>query len=279
MDRIGIAVWNFPGELLAPKLRMFAEMGYTAVSVNNRLMDTLTDDEESLANRVLEEFDLVATVHGGLIAPGEPLDENLVLRRAERIFRWHKNTGRIACNSYDVPNAQTADGVRRKDPSQIIGVLRKLLDRFAESGVRVLLEDCPLNSEMSEYFAGWTKAYPHLGILVDLGHMNMRLREYRSDQSLAPGAVENYLKAIPWEIAEIHIHSNDGSKDQHGPPYAPNADLKTAARVLREIGFKGISTIELVPAWCGLPEEEVIPACKKSLEYWKKLLNGDQPCT
>ncbi len=274
MDRIGIAVWNFPGDLLAPKLRMFAEMGYTAVSINNRFMDTLTDGEEAEANRVLEEFDLLVTLHGGLVATGEQVDENLILRRAERILRWHKNTGRIVCNSYDVPNTE-ADGMKRKDPARISQVVRLILDRYAESGIRVLLEDCPLNDEMAEYFDGWTKAYPHLGTLVDLGHMNMRLRGRQSDGLLEPGAVENYLKAIPWEIGEIHVHSNDGSKDQHAPPYLLNADLETATRVLREIGFKGISTIELVPAWCGLPEEEVIPACRKSLDYWRRLLNEE----
>jgi len=84
--------------------------------------------------------------------------------------------------------------------------------------------------------------------------------------------VEAYLKGIPWEIVELHVHSNDGSRDQHAPPYAPNADLPTAARVLREIGFTGVSTIELVPAWCGMPPEEIMPACRRSLEYWSDLL-------
>lgn len=273
MARIGIATWNFQGAELAPKLRMFAEMGYTAVSINNRLLDTITAQEEAEANLILDEFDLIVTAHGGFV------DEDVDMRRTERILQWHEHTGRIACNSYDVPSVVAADGIKRAVPEQISDTLAKLLDTFAGTGIRVLLEDCPLNSEIAQHFDGWTEKHPHLGTLADLGHMNMRLRERRSDNPLKPGAVEGYLKALPWEIAELHIHSNDGSKDQHAPPYAPNADLASAAVVLREMGFDGISTIELVPAWCGLPEEEIIPACRKSLKYWRGLMNGETSCT
>lgn len=278
MDRIGIAAWNFNLGSLPEKLRLFAELGYTAASINNNLMDTLSPDEEAAANRVIEEYDLILTFHGGFSKPNEPLDEDLALRRAERIFRWHKRTGRVLNTSYDVPNGESADGTRRKAPEQIIGVLRKVLERFASTDIRVLLEDCPLNAEAAGFFGKLTKEYPHLGILIDLGHMNIRLHGRSSETPLAPGSVEKYLRDIPWEIAELHVHSNDGSKDQHGPPYMPNADLVTAAKVLKDLGFHGVSTIELVPAWCGLPEEEIVPACRKSLEYWRGLMEGTE-CT
>jgi sugar phosphate isomerase/epimerase len=120
---------------------------------------------------------------------------------------------------------------------------------------------------------GWTEKHPHLGVLIDLGHMNLRLREPKHDpQPLRPGAIETYLRGIPWEISEVHVHSNDGTKDQHAPPYAPNADLVTAAGVLREIGFQGVSTIEFAPLWCGMAEEEIIPALRRSLQFWRDLL-------
>lgn len=271
--RIGIAVWNFAGEELSPKLRSFAEMGYTAAGINGRLLDSLSDEDEAEAGRVMEEFDLLLTVHSGLTHTDQPLGETTARVRADRIIRWHQRTGRIACSSYDTPHVNIAEGVRRADPEPILGILDELLAVFDGTAIRVLLEDCPIYPEQMHQLQGWTDRYPHLGILVDLGHMNLRLREPSHDpQPLKPGAVEAYLKGIPWEIAELHIHSNDGTKDQHAPPYAPNADLPTAARVLREIGFDGISTIELVPGWCGMPAEEIIPACRRSLEYWSGLL-------
>jgi len=273
MFRIGIATWNFDGDDLGAKLRAFAEMGYTAASINGRLLDSLSDRDQAEASRIMDECDLVLTVHSGLVKTDSPLDETAALMRAERAVKWHKSTGRIVCSSYDTPTARIAEGVSRRDPEPILGIMEELLSLFAGTGIRVLLEDCPTDPEHVRYLKGWTDRYPHVGILVDLGHMNLRLREPRHDpQPLKPGAVEAYLKGIPWEIVELHVHSNDGSGDQHAPPYAPNADLVTAARVLREIGFDGISTIELVPGWCGMPSDEIIPACRRSLECWSDLL-------
>lgn len=273
MSRTGIATWNFAGDELSTKLRTFAEMGYTAAGINGRLLDSLSDDDEAEASTIIDEHDLVLTVHSGLAKTDQPLDETAVLARAARIVRWHQNTGRIVCSSYDTPRVSIAEGVRRADPEPILGILEQLLSVFAGTGIRVLLEDCPTDPEHMHHLQRWTERYPHLGVLVDLGHMNLRLREPRHDpQPLKPGAVEGYLKGIPWEIVELHVHNNDGSRDQHAPPYAPNGDLPTAARVLREIGFNGVSTIEIVPAWCGMPPEEIIPACRRSLEYWGDLL-------
>ncbi len=271
MPGIGIAVWNFQGGQLAGKLRRFAEMGYTAASINNSSLDTLSDEEEADASRVADEYDLALTFHGGFTDKSE--DPRLAVSRAQRIARWQERTGRVACTSYDVPGAPVPGRCSRKEPERIAGMLRDVLGVMEGTGVKVLLEDCPIYPYQEEFFSGWTAKYPGLGVLIDLGHMNLRLREPRDDpRPLEPGAVEAYLKGIPWEIGEIHIHSNDGTRDQHAPPYAPNADMPAAARALKERGFDGISTIELVPKWCGLPEDEIEGACKHSLEYWRGLL-------
>lgn len=271
MSRIGIAIWNFAGDTLGDKLRRFAEMGYTAASINNSSLDLLSDDEEADAGRVADEYDLVLTFHGGFTDKSQ--DPHLAVRRAERIARWHKRMGRVAITSYDVPGVPVPGCCNRKDPDQILGMLEDVLSIMKGTGVKVLIEDCPIYPRDTERLAGWTDRYPHLGVLIDLGHMNLRLREPRHDpQPLTPGGIEAYLKGIPWEIGEVHVHSNDGTKDQHAPPYAPNADMPTAARVLKEIGFGGISTIEFAPSWCGLPEEEIEGACRHSLAYWRGLL-------
>ena len=108
----------------------------------------------------------------------------------------------------------------------------------------------------------------------DLGHMNMMLREPKHDsQPLEPNAVESYIRRIPLTIAETHIHSNDGSEDQHLPPYMGNTDFEEAARALNEVGFEGIHTIEIVPGPDGLPREEILPAASKSILYWRDFLN------
>ena len=271
MSGIGIAVWNFEGDDIAAKLRMFAEMGYTAASINNRSLDLLSDEDESRIAETADEHDLALTFHGGFT--DESQDSQVAVRRAERIARLHERTGRVACTSYDVPGTPVPGCCSRKEPERILGMLEDVLRTMNGTGVKVLLEDCPLYAEDAVRIDGLRERYPHLGVLIDLGHMNLRLREPRHDpRPLDPGAVEAYLRRVPWEIAELHVHSNDGTRDQHAPPYAPNADMAEAARVLREIGFDGISTIELVPKWCGLPDDEIEDACRRSLEHWRGLL-------
>lgn len=253
-------------------MRTFANMGYTAVSINNLALDVISAEEEAEIAKVSDEYDLLLTFHGSL-AGDYRTNEAKVIADAEKIFKWQENTGRVACVSYDTPHVAIAKGIHRADPELVLGVLDKILSIFAGTGVRILLEDCPIFQWQAERMKSLAQKHSHLGILVDLGHMNLRLREPRHEpQPLKPGAVESYLKGIPYEIVELHVHSNDGTKDQHAPPYAPNADLATAAKILREIGFKGISTIELVPAWCGMQPEEIMPACRKSLDYWANLI-------
>lgn len=271
MSRIGIATWNFGEGTLCERVRTFAEMGYNAVSINNRALDFLTEEEEGEISKIADEHDLLLTFHGSLVS--KVADESTIIAHAERMVKWQKRTGRIKCASYDTPHVAIAEGIYRADPQPILGILDMVLSIFSGTGVRVLLEDCPIFPWQAERMKELAEKHVHLAILVDLGHMNLRLREPRHNpQPLKAGAVEEYLKGIPYEIAELHVHSNDGTKDQHAPPYAPNADLATAAKVLREIGFNGVSTIELVPAWCGMQPEEIIPACRKSLDYWANLL-------
>jgi len=261
---------------LGDRLRTFAQMGYTAASVNGRLLDSVSEKELAEADAILEEYDLLLTIHSGLAKNDQPFGEDTALRRAERIVRWHERNGRIVHSSYDIPRVVTPEGVRVPDFDTISREVPRLLGVFRGTGIRVLLEDLPTNSEDADSLQSWREQEPQPGMLLDLGHMNLRLR--RPQQGPLPpisAAVERFIEGIPWQIAELHVHSNDGSKDQHAPPYAPNADLGAAARALRRVGFRGISTIELVPAWCGLAEEEILPACRRSLDYWRELIGAE----
>jgi len=268
MDRIGIALWNFEGDPIG-NLRMFVGMGYTAVSINGKLLDTFGESQEQEILRIATQSDIIFTFHGGLTN-----DEGAsAQRRAIRILKWQECTGRVACVSYDTPRIHTPDGVKRADPEPILPIFREMLELFAGTGIRIALEDCPIDADHLQHLGALQDQYPHAGVLVDLGHMNLRLRE-RARMQTEPTRQEinAYLNEIPWEIVELHVHSNDGTRDQHAPPYFPNADLPSAACTLRDMGFSGISTIEIAPRWCGLTADEAIPAAAKSLEYWRHLI-------
>lgn len=271
MRIVGISTWSLEEESLARRVRAVAEIGYNAVSFLGDFLDATPLDELAGIERVIEKKDLLVTVHSGFGWPHREVDEKVSLAQAERILEWHAKTGRVACLSYDVPWVEISPGIHRTDPTTILGVFEKVLCLSSGSGVRVALEDCPLDPGQLEHFAGWTERFPHWGVLVDLGHMNMRLREPKHDpQPMAPGAVKDYLSRVPIEFVEIHVHSNDGTDDQHLPPYMGNADLPAAARAMQRIRFQGVSTIEFGRAW-GAPGES-LPAAGKSLDYWQGLL-------
>jgi sugar phosphate isomerase/epimerase len=274
MDRMGIATWAIDGESLSSKLRILANIGYDAACVLGNFLNEIPADDLASVERILHERDMVITVHSNFGRPKGEVDEKACLAQAERILEWHKRTGRVECLSYDAPWKEITKGVFRIDPTSILGVFEKVLDLTPESGMRVALEDCPLDDDEAVPFADWEK-YPHWGILVDLGHMNMRLREPKHDvQPLKPGAVEEFLRGIPAPILELHVHSNDGSEDDHLPPYMGNADLATAAHTLKQIGFSGVSTIEFGRAWCNSDAEQILHAARESMGYWSKLMSS-----
>lgn len=273
MNRIGIAVWNFPGDDLMAKVRTFAEMGYNAASVQGEFLDAFSPDDFTAGGDALHELDLLLTVHTGFVSADGAVSRDVVCSQAERILSWHASMGRVACLTYDAPWKEISPGAYRIDPTAIAETFEEVLLMSSGSGVRVALEDWPLRAEDMEECAGWPQKYPHWGVLIGLGHMNMRLREPKdSPRPIAPGATEAYLRAIPAQIVELHVHSNNGTRDQHAPPYMGNTEMASAARALRDVSFGGISTIEMVPSWCGLSPDDAIPAARQSLRYWKDLL-------
>jgi len=268
MSRIGIAVWNFAGDNL-DKITTFADTGYAAISINGRFFDEPSESDHDAVRRVAEERDLLVTVHGGFHGPDkQTIDEAQTITRTRRVLEWQEETGRVAALTFDAPKIMV-EGIRRVDAKTVSSILGKVLSLTAGSGMKVGMEDFPLNESDLALLPDWPSEFSHYGMLVDLGHMNMRLRKNREYEG--PAGVEDYLRALPVPIIELHIHSNGGARDEHAPPYAGNADIPTAARILKAMEFQGISTIEVVPAWCGLSSEEALPAAKKSLEYWKGL--------
>lgn len=275
MGRIGLAVGNFDAENLAAKVRIAADMGYDAIEVHGRFLADTPPDDLAEVEHLLTDHDLVLMVHTGFASTHGMSNPAETVTRTAEILDWHSRTSRLACISYDVPWKEMARGMYRTDPTEIASAFEEVLRVSAGRGVPIALEDWPLDEESLRAHADRVEKYPHWAILLDLGHMNMLLREPKHDpQPLEPDAVESYIRRIPLTIVETHIHSNDGSEDQHLPPYMGNTDFETALRALDEVGFEGIHTIEIVPGPHGLCREEILPAADKTLVYWARLI-GD----
>jgi sugar phosphate isomerase/epimerase len=83
--------------------------------------------------------------------------------------------------------------------------------------------------------------YPDsVGLLLDTGHAHMSLR-----YGWCPhGSLAELVRALPSPVVEVHLHDNDGERDQHLPPGEGTADLHGLFEGLFETGFDGPVTVE-----------------------------------
>lgn len=85
---------------------------------------------------------------------------------------------------------------------------------------------------------------PVFGVCWDTGHANIS----GVNQAQAIRELGGHLKAL-------HIHDNDGTKDQHIAPFAGTVPWNEVLQALGEIGYTGDFTFEVVHLTGRLPEE------------------------
>jgi sugar phosphate isomerase/epimerase len=71
-------------------------------------------------------------------------------------------------------------------------------------------------------------------VLLDVGHVNVG----GEDPSDSVRKAREYL-------AHVHIHDNDGTKDQHLVPGDGKIDFAPIVKALREVGYDGYVSAEL----------------------------------
>ena len=86
---------------------------------------------------------------------------------------------------------------------------------------------CELVDTLSEKFE-------NVGVCWDFGHANLMYK----DQTSCLRYVSNRLKVT-------HVHDNNGTYDEHRPPYMGNVDWEKIMPVLKEIGYEGDFSFEV----------------------------------
>jgi len=267
--RTGIATWNFAEGTLAQRIDRFAGMGFNAISLILRDALALASGETPDVEEAISRHDLRVSIHGGLAPRGESIDTHSVLSSFRSFVEWHARTGMLETVNFDA--AKTADGVRRVD--EMRAVLAEMLSVSEGAGFTIGIEDWPLDAEQMKPLVDLAR-YPHFGILIDLGHLNLRLR--KGSDPADPFPVETARESIDrivLPVNELHVHNNDGTRDMHAPPTLGTADLSTLGAMLKAKGVDCISTIELVPAWCGLTEAEGFECAPEAMHFWLKALS------
>ncbi len=274
-DLIGIATWNFRTGTLAGRIDRFADMGYNAMSLNTRDAAPLARGEMPDVDAVLVGRGLPVTIHGGLAAKGEPISRDAILADFQGYADWHARTGLLMSVNYDAPKRQTAEGSWEISAEETRDILGEMLSISEAAGFTVGIEDWPRAAEDLHWVED-LRSSPHFGMLIDLGHLNMRIP--KADDPVHPFSIDaarEYLDRMVLPVNELHVHNNDGVKDLHAPPDVGTADLRAVASLLassgklRSRGPRCVSTIELVPGWCGLSDEEGFAASQRALDFWR----------
>lgn len=258
--KCGVAVWNwldpegslsdFVGELIAE--------GFEALSVQPRQILGLEAGELAAVNALLDAHGMPVTVHAAAGNFPEEVLSGLLERLGPRL------------------HAVTFDGImawaptgRRWDAARMVETLLMVERVGAATGVRYGIEDFPIDAEALDEFGAHLQPVrdnPRWGMLVDLGHLNLR----RHDAAYFGGrSVAENLERLPVPVHEVHVHDNPGDRDLHLPLGSGTLDYGEAARTLRARGFDGIATIEVCPGLHGRQPREVWGARADSLNRWR----------
>ena len=258
--KCGVAVWNWlePEGSLTDFVGEVVAEGFEAISVQPRQILGLEAGELGALNALLDAHEMPVTVHAAAWDFPEEVLSGLLERLGPRL------------------HAVTFDGImawaptgRRWDGRRMVETLLMVERLGAEMGVRYGIEDFPIDAAALAEFADDlqpVRENARWGMLVDLGHLNLRRHEaeYFGRHSVA----EN-IERLPVPVVEVHVHDNPGDRDLHLPLGSGTLDYGEAARALRVHGFDGIATIEVCPGLHGRHPREVWGSRAESLDRWR----------
>ncbi len=273
----GLANWHYPHRTLLENITFFAAHGFEAQALlGYQFLETLRKGGEAAGDAVADAIrrtGTVMTLHHKLPVTHSVEDVYAFFKDIQLIAAWQKKHGLLQVLSFDVEQP-----IRNAIGDYVDHVLQTVPD------VRVAVEDFGLTAaELAQI--EHLKNEPRFGYLLDIGHMYLRFcgRNTRgltlfSNSGLECPVCENpgydaFMRAFgskTFPVFEIHLHNNDGQNDLHW--FLPDGplDMQDIARVLRDIGFDGILTIESAPGFqfpCyGQQADEGI---LKTLDHWK----------
>jgi sugar phosphate isomerase/epimerase len=256
--RCGIAIWNYaePGVGLLELVQEFVSFGYDAVSFLPSQIASLDDEQLRRLASLVGQEGLLVTVHGNF---------EMSAREAERLL--HALGDSLYAISFD-PAVSGDPRSFSYDTARMVPFVRKVLDMSAGTDLRVAIEDFPLEDGALEAYRADLEPLlgeARYGILVDIGHMNLRLRK---GGHYAGVTVAEYLQRLPLPLVEVHVHDNRGERDDHGHLGFGEVRFGEVAAGLKGIGFQGVTTIEIAPSFHGSSPAESKPHARRSLATW-----------
>lgn len=164
---------------------------------------------------------------------------DLVLNRL-RMHAMLKGEGTLMMH---IPYVRVGDDeARKRKVWKHIDALRRSLDELVPAslalGIPLALENmaCDTFEVLSKLF----EEYPAeaVGLCYDSGHANIR------DCNGEAHGIEHFEEHLG-RLQALHLHDNDGSGDQHQPPFYGNVDWKRIASDIDRSAYKRVISFEL----------------------------------
>ena len=129
--------------------------------------------------------------------------------------------------------------------------VRRSLDTLApfarEHGVRIAVEN-GVFGVLRQLFAEYPPDY--LGLCYDCGHGNIVTPTKDRD-----GRGLDDLETLKDRLISVHLHDNDGTKDQHQLPFLGTVDWPRLARILARSSYRKCVSLEAQKANSGIADE------------------------
>lgn len=272
--KYGFSQCNFPHMDMFQCIEFAKSNGFDFLETYwEHVTDTIINDGEKFAD-VLKKSGLNLTIHHALLVE-KRTDE--FERSILAIKDWYDKYGLLNILSFDTWVNRTISFKH----------LLWVLELFKDTKVKILTEDYPVLSWQLERWAE-VKKYNNYGLLLDIGHMNLRLcdnGEYQPYEITSqvgeaapllpcdnsPEAFYNALKNKPLPIYQIHVHNNDGIKDCHDSILNGTANYEEIIKILYKLEFDGFVDFELVPELHNKYGAEAEKMLLEDFEFWKNI--------
>lgn len=266
--KYSIACWNFnePGITLLQLVQDFLAVGFDTISFLPRQFLDLTAEQRRNVQAFLRGRNASVTLHGKADMP--PADATALVELLG---------DSIASFTFDAVMSSDSGG-SSYDSAMIARLLGEVRTASEGTAMRFGIEDFPLDAAAVDRYRADLSGLlqcPRYGMLIDVGHMNLRRNHSGYFHDLS---IEDYFRraraAAP--IVEVHLHDNSGLRDEHQRLGAGTIVFSQVAKALKDVGFDGVSTIEIAPALHGNTPAQDRPRVLESLQRWQRLWEAEE---
>lgn len=245
--RVGIAIWNLKAGNIGEKMKKIVNMGFNSISFLGSFFEQ--ENEESVIN-VIKENNLMVTYHLSFFGVNKDKTIEYLDLRLENILKFIKKGG-LQDNIWSIcfdPAFNKVKGSKevKFDFKTTVGALNYTLKKMDK--IKVGIENWLINSKIEDLIQ-IKKAVNNkrrIGMLLDIGHLHISFKKNIVDRD----SLADYLRDLPFEIIELHIHDNDGKTDLHFPLGSGNIDYNFFLDSIINSGKfnkNGVVTIEVIP--------------------------------